>query len=150
MAQFQPRLNEVISEESAHKMITMLRNVVDGGTASRLRFRYNLTAQLAGKTGTTNNNSDAWFVGLAPNLVSACWVGGDDRDIHFNSMAMGQGASGALPIFALYMQKVYRDTRLGYSQNDIFDIPAGFDPCPMSGDGTTVETSENDIEEIYE
>ena len=150
VAQFQPRLNEVISEESAHKMITMLRNVVDGGTASRLRFRYNLTAQLAGKTGTTNNNSDAWFVGIAPNLVSACWVGGDDRDIHFNSMAMGQGASGALPIFALYMQKVYRDTRLGYSQNDIFDIPAGFDPCPMSGDGTTVETSGNDIEEIYE
>jgi penicillin-binding protein 1A len=150
VAQFQPRLNEVISEESAHKMITMLRNVVDGGTASRLRFRYNLTAQLAGKTGTTNNNSDAWFVGIAPNLVSACWVGGDDRDIHFNSMAMGQGASGALPIFALYMQKVYRDTRLGYSQNDIFDIPAGFDPCPMSGDGSTVETSENDIEEIYE
>ncbi|MBQ6308483.1 MAG: transglycosylase domain-containing protein, partial [Prevotella sp.] len=114
VAQFQPRMNEVISEESAHKMLYMLQSVVDGGTAGRLRFRYNLKAQLAGKTGTTNNNSDAWFMGLTPNLVNACWVGGDDRDIHFDSMAMGQGASMALPIFALYMQKVYADNRLGY------------------------------------
>ena len=150
LAQFQPRLNEVISEESAHKMLYMLRNVVDGGTASRLRFKYNFTGQLAGKTGTTNNNSDAWFVGLTPQLVNACWVGGDDRDIHFNSMAMGQGASGALPIFALYMQQVYKDYRLGYSESDVFDVPAGFDPCPMGGEGGSESESENDIEEIFE
>jgi len=150
IAQFQPRLNEVISEESAHKMIYMLRNVVDGGTASRLRFRYNLTGQLAGKTGTTNNNSDAWFVGLTPTLVNACWVGGDDRDIHFNSMAMGQGASGALPIFALYMQQVYKNARLGYHQDEVFDVPAGFDPCPMGGGETDDSGGENDIEEIFE
>ena len=150
IAQFQPRLNEVISEESAHKMIYMLRNVVDGGTASRLRFKYNLTGQLAGKTGTTNNNSDAWFVGLTPTLVNACWVGGDDRDIHFNSMAMGQGASGALPIFALYMQQVYKNVRLGYHQDEVFDIPAGFDPCPMGGGVTDDSGGENDIEEIFE
>ena len=125
VAQFQPRMNEVISEESAHKMLYMLQSVVDGGTAGRLRFRYNLKGQLAGKTGTTNNNSDAWFMGLTPNLVNACWVGGDDRDIHFDSMAMGQGASMALPIFALYMQKVYGDNRLGYTEDAVFDIPAG-------------------------
>ena len=150
IAQFQPRLNEVISEESAHKMIYMLRNVVDGGTASRLRFKYNLTGQLAGKTGTTNNNSDAWFVGLTPTLVNACWVGGDDRDIHFNSMAMGQGASGALPIFALYMQQVYQNSRLGYRQDEIFDIPADFNPCPLSGENPDDSGGENDIEEIFE
>jgi len=150
IAQFQPRLNEVISEESAHKMIYMLRNVVDGGTASRLRFKYNLTGQLAGKTGTTNNNSDAWFVGLTPTLVNACWVGGDDRDIHFNSMAMGQGASGALPIFALYMQQVYQNSRLGYRQDEIFDIPADFNPCPLSGENPDDSEGENDIEEIFE
>ena len=150
IAQFQPRLNEVISEESAHKMIYMLRNVVDGGTASRLRFKYHLTGQLAGKTGTTNNNSDAWFVGLTPTLVNACWVGGDDRDIHFNSMAMGQGASGALPIFALYMQQVYQNSRLGYRQDEVFDIPADFNPCPLSGENPDDSGGENDIEEIFE
>lgn len=90
IAQFQPRMNEVISEESANKMIYMLKNVVDGGTASRLRFKYNLKGDIAGKTGTTNNNSDAWFVGITPTLVNACWVGGDDRDIHFDSMEIGR------------------------------------------------------------
>ena len=149
VAQFQPRMNEVISEESAHKMLYMLQSVVDGGTAGRLRFRYNLKGQLAGKTGTTNNNSDAWFMGLTPVLVNACWVGGDDRDIHFDSMAMGQGASMALPIFALYMQKVYADNRLGYSEDSVFDIPASFNPCPLS-DEESSEDDMNGIEEIFE
>ena len=149
IAQFQPRMNEVISEESANKMIYMLKSVVDGGTASRLRFKYNLKGDIGGKTGTTNNNSDAWFMGLTPNLVNACWVGGDDRDIHFDSMAMGQGASMALPIFALYMQKVYADNRLGYTEDAVFDIPAGFNPCPLS-DGTTEDDEVNGIEEIFE
>ncbi len=148
VAQFQPRMNEVISEESAHKMLYMLQSVVDGGTAGRLRFRYNFKGQLAGKTGTTNNNSDAWFMGLTPTLVNACWVGGDDRDIHFDSMAMGQGASMALPIFALYMQKVYGDVRLGYSEDAVFDIPREFNPCPFSD--STNEGDMTDIEEIFE
>ena len=134
VARFEPRMNEVINEESAHKMLYMLQAVVDGGTAGRLRFRYNLTGQLGGKTGTTNNNSDAWFMGVAPRLVSGCWVGGDDRDIHFNSMAMGQGATMALPIFAYYMQKVYADSQLGYSQSEQFDLPEDFDPCPLGDD----------------
>jgi len=146
IAQFTPRMNEVISEESAHKMLYMLKAVVDGGTAGRLRFKYNLKGDLAGKTGTTNRNSDAWFMGLTPTLVNACWVGGDDRDIHFESMSMGQGATMALPIFALYMQKVYQDKHLGYNENAIFDLPEGYDPCSYVEEAL----ESNDIEEIFE
>lgn len=146
VARFQPRLNEVISEESANKMVYMLRGVVDGGTAGRLRFRYGFKGEIGGKTGTTNNNSDAWFMGITPELVSGVWVGGDDRDIHFDSMQMGQGATMALPIWALYMKKVYADPELGYSEEARFDLPQGYDPCsevPESIDG-------NDIEEVFE
>ena len=146
IAQFTPRMNEVISEESANKMLYMLKAVVDGGTAGRLRFKYNLKGDLAGKTGTTNNNSDAWFMGLTPTLVTACWVGGDDRDIHFESMSMGQGATMALPIFALYMQKLYQDKHLGYNENAVFDLPEGYDPCSFVEEALEA----NDIEEIFE
>ncbi|SEW18381.1 penicillin-binding protein 1A [Prevotella aff. ruminicola Tc2-24] len=148
IAQFQPRMNEVISEESAHKMLYMLKAVVDGGTAGRLRFKYGLKGSIAGKTGTTNNNSDAWFMGITPTLVNACWVGGDDRDIHFNTMFYGQGASMALPIFALYMQKVYADPQLGYNEDATFDLPAGYDPCSFVDEA--LESSDNDFEELFE
>ena len=151
VAQFQPRMNEVISEESAHKMLYMLKAVVDGGTASRLRFKYGLKGELAGKTGTTNNNSDAWFMGLTPTLVNACWVGGDDRDIHFNTMVYGQGAAMALPIFALYMQKVYADAQLGYNENALFDLPEGFEPCSFVNDAILPDDGDmGDVEEIFE
>ena len=149
IAQFQPRMNEVISEESAHKMIYMLKAVVDGGTGSRLRFKYNLKGDIGGKTGTTNNNSDAWFMGLTPTLVSGMWVGGDDRDIHFDSMVWGQGASMALPIFALYMQKVYKDKRLGYNEQAKFDLPAGYNPCEIDESGLS-EFGDESIEEVFE
>ena len=149
VAQFQPRMNEVISEESANKMIYMLQAVVDGGTASRLRFKYNLKGQIGGKTGTTNNNSDAWFMGITPTLVSGMWVGGDDRDIHFDSMAMGQGATMALPIFAYYMQRVYKDTSLGYSPDAVFDMPPGYNPCEMDESGLG-DFEEDSIEEVFE
>ena len=151
IAQFQPRMNEVISDESANKMLYMLKAVVDGGTGGRLRYKYNMKGDIGGKTGTTNNNSDAWFMGLTPTLVSGVWVGGDDRDIHFDSMAMGQGATMALPIWAYYMQRVYRDTQLGYNENAVFDFPSDFNPCGLDdmGQGDLGE-DENDIEEIYE
>ena len=149
IAQFQPRMNEVISEESAHKMLYMLKAVVDGGTGSRLRFKYNLKGDIGGKTGTTNNNSDAWFMGLTPTLVSGMWVGGDDRDIHFDSMVWGQGAAMALPIFALYMQNLYKDKRLGYSDQAKFDLPAGYNPCEMDESGLS-EFGEESIEEVFE
>ena len=131
-------------------MIYMLKGVDDGGTASRLRYKYNLKGDIAGKTGTTNNNSDAWFVGITPTLVNACWVGGDDRDIHFTSMAMGQGAAGALPVFALYMQQVYKDSQLGYNENAIFDLPAGYNPCSFVDEALDIGGDDDEIEEIYE
>ncbi len=101
IASFQPRMNEVISAESANKMLVLLRGVVDGGTAGRLRYKYHLEGEIGGKTGTTNKNSDAWFIGFTPQLVTGIWVGGEDRDIHFDNMAMGQGATMALPIWLI-------------------------------------------------
>ena len=148
VAQFQPRMNEVISDDSANKMLYMLKAVVDGGTATRLRYKYELKGELAGKTGTTNNNSDAWFMGITPELVSGCWVGGDDRDIHFDNMQYGQGASMALPIFALYMKKVYADKQLGYNENAVFDLDEGYNPCEYSSENSVDEF--NDIEDVYE
>ena len=147
VAQFQPRMNEVISEESANKMLYMLKAVVDGGTATRLRYKYDLKGEIAGKTGTTNNNSDAWFMGITPTLVSGCWVGADDRDIHFDNMTYGQGAAMALPIFAYYMKKVYADKQLGYHDSEVFDLDEGYNPCLYGDDN---DDDMNDIEEVYE
>lgn len=128
IATFTPRTYEIISETTSYKMITMLRSVIDHGTGVRVRFRYGLKMPMGGKTGTTQNNSDGWFMGFTPSLVSGAWVGGEDRAIHFDSMAEGQGASMALPIWALYMQKVLADPDLGYSATEEFDIPEWFDP----------------------
>lgn len=125
---FVPKTHEVISETTAYKMIYMLQNVIDHGTGVRLRFRYGLKGAIGGKTGTSQNNSDGWFVGFTPSLVSGCWVGGEDRSIHFDAMANGQGAATALPIFGLYMQKVYADPDLGYTEDEVFDIPEWFNP----------------------
>ena len=145
VATFQPRMNEVISEESANKMVEMLKGVVEGGTAGRMRFRYHLECEMGAKTGTTNRNSDAWFMGFTPELVSGCWVGGEDRDIHFDSMSMGQGATMALPIWAYYMQKVFADHSLGYDPEAKFDLPEDYNPCAQ-----VKEDTEFGIEEVYE
>lgn len=149
IAEFQPRMNEVISEESAHKMLYMLKAVVDGGTAGRLRYKYNIPGDIAGKTGTTNNNSDAWFMGITPTLVSGCWVGGEDRDIHFTMTSMGQGAAGALPVWAYYMKRVYADKRLGYNGKAVFDLPEGYNPCQYDESGLE-DVAEEDMEQIFE
>ena len=146
VAHFEPRVNEVISEESSFKMLTLLQGVVDGGTGSRLRFKYNVNAQMGGKTGTTNRNSDAWFMAVTPDLVSGAWVGGEDRDIHFDSMAMGQGATMALPIYAYYIKKVYANSALPYKPDAVFDLPEDFDGC-----GRAVEADDfMDIENVFE
>ena len=128
LATFTPKTHEVLNEQTSYKMIHMLRSVMDHGTGVRVRFKYGIRAPIGGKTGTTQNNSDGWFVAFTPSLVSGCWVGGEDRAIHFDSMAEGQGASMALPIFALYMQKIYADEELGYSDTEQFDVPDWFDP----------------------
>lgn len=146
IATFQPRMNEVISEESTYKMLEMLRAVMNGGTGSRMRYRYNINCDMGGKTGTTNRNSDAWFMGFTPSLVSGCWVGGEDRDIHFDSTRMGQGANMSLPIWAYYMQKVFADKSLGYSPDEKFDIPEDFNPCSSEFD----DYQPGGIEEVFE
>ncbi len=146
VATFQPRMNEVISEESTYKMLEMLRAVMNGGTGSRMRYRYNIECDMGGKTGTTNRNADAWFMGFTPSLVSGCWVGGEDRDIHFDSTRMGQGANMALPIWAYYMKKVFADKSLGYDLNEKFDIPEDFNPCSSELD----DYLPGGIEEVFE
>ncbi len=149
IARFQPRMNEVISEESAAKMIDMLRGVVNGGTGGRVRFRHNLHMDMGGKTGTTNNNSDSWFMGFTPELVNGVWVGGDDPDIHFNTMLYGQGAAGALPIWAYYMEKVLADKSLGYSAGAKFDMPENFKPCATEEELNYSE-DEEEVGEIFQ
>ena len=134
LAQFTARSNEVVSEETSYKMIDMMRAVVNEGTGTRLRssrlFPNFYKVDCAGKTGTTDNHSDAWFMGYTPDLVAGCWVGGEDRDIHFDDMDHGQGAHAALPVWGMFMDKVYADSvNLGYSPSAVFDIPEGYDPC---------------------
>lgn len=146
VARFQPRMNEVISAESADKMIVLLRGVVDGGTAGRLRFKFDMQGEIGAKTGTTNRNSDAWFMGFTPELVSGCWVGGEERDVHFDSMAMGQGATMALPIWAYFMKKVFRDKTLGYNEGATFGLPEDYNPCIKDNP----DVDDFGIDEVYE
>lgn len=127
LATFTPKTHEIISETTSYKMIYMLRNVMDHGTGVRARFRYGLKSPMGGKTGTSQNHSDGWFVGFTPSLVSGVWVGGEERSIHFDNMSAGQGANMALPIWAIYMQKVYADEELGYDKEEEFDVPEWFD-----------------------
>jgi penicillin-binding protein 1A len=106
----------------------MLRNVIDHGTGVRVRYKYGLDMQMGGKTGTTQNNSDGWFMGFTPSLVSGVWVGGEDRSIHFDRISDGQGANMALPIWALYMKEVLNNPDIEYSLLEEFDIPEEFNP----------------------
>lgn len=127
---FAPQVSEVFSESTYLKMLPMMCDVIDHGTGIRLRYRYGIKAQMGGKTGTTNNNSDGWFMGFTPSLATGVWVGGEERSIHFDKMADGQGANTALPIYALYIQKVYPDSTLMYTPADTFAVDSTiFIPC---------------------
>ena len=123
LEEFIPTTDEVFSEEKAYAMIQLMRGVVDRGTGSRLRSRFKLMNEIAGKTGTTQFNADGWFIGLTPELVAGCWTGGEERSVHFNSTNEGQGASMALPIWGKFFQKVYADPTLKISKNG-FKKPA--------------------------
>ena len=128
LEEFIPNSNEVFSEEKAYTMIQLMRGVVQEGTGSRLRGdKYKLNNQIAGKTGTTQHNADGWFIGLTPELAAGCWVGGEDRSIHFNSILEGQGASMALPIWGKFFVKVYADKTIKLSKAD-FTKPKNLDP----------------------
>lgn len=154
ISEFTPQYTEVMSQEAYFKMVNILQNVINSGTGSRLRRApYNITAVMGGKTGTTNYNADGWFMGFTPNLVSGVWVGGDERYIHFNRMAQGQGAAMALPIYGLYMKKVYADKSLPYSQTLQFpEPPVGFSPCYKEsyGDAPAAETPVEAIDNAFE
>lgn len=130
IADFSPNLKEVFGGKPYMKMLDMLQAVIDGGTGSRVRFRYKLTGEMGGKTGTTQDNADGWFMGFTPSLSTGTWVGGDERDIRFGQMAYGQGASSALPIYGLFMQKVYADPTLPYSPDEKFERIDSIEICP--------------------
>jgi penicillin-binding protein 1A len=148
IATFTPQMVDVLTEGSTYKMLDMLRGVIDGGTGGSVR-RYGITAAIGGKTGTTQNNSDGWFMAFTPSLVAGVWVGGEDRSIHFDRMDQGQAARTALPVYALFMKKVYSDQTLGYSQSETFDVPAQYrNPCSESSN--TEINSQEIFEEIFE
>lgn len=148
LATFSPEMKEVISASSAYKMLVMLRAVINEGTGGRVR-RLGVKADMGGKTGTTNYNADGWFMGFTPSLVSGCWVGGEDRDIHFDTMLHGQGASMALPIWAKYMVKVYGDKSLGYDETETFKLPEGFDPCKDNGEESIESSADMGLDDLF-
>jgi len=150
LAHFSPQMSEIFSETTSYKMLSMLRAVVDEGTGTRIRYKYHVPGQIGGKTGTTQNNSDGWFMGFTPKLVSGVWVGGEERDIHFDFTNEGQGANMALPIWALFMNKVYADRRLGYSINDVFNIPAGQTYSGSGRDTTVVKAGSDGSASVYD
>lgn len=153
ISEFSPVHTDVISEKAYYRILSILLNVVDSGTGNRLRRApFNIRAQMGGKTGTTNSNSDGWFMSFTPELVSGTWVGGDERYIHFNGMAMGQGASMALPIYGRYISKVYADPTLPYSQDTQFTFPAGINLCERDSFAPIVEEhpTESAIEGVFD
>ena len=150
LAEFSPQLTECVNENAYYKILSILLNVVDSGTGNRLRRQpYSLTAQIGGKTGTTNYNADGWFMSFTPQIVTGVWVGGEERYIHFNTMANGQGAEMALPICGLYLKRVFDDKSLPYSQEATFDFPEDFDPCSRVGfSGVPVDPDSPEAEPV--
>jgi len=142
---FKPKKREVISEGTAYRMLNLMQGVVDGGTSRSLRYKYKLTNEIAGKTGTTNDNSDGWFIGMVPNLVTGVWVGGEERSIRFASGVYGQGSSMALPIWAHYMREVYIDEKLGISKAR-FELPDNMEGVEI--DCSKYKEKESEFEEI--
>jgi penicillin-binding protein 1A len=133
----EPYSKEVMNASVAYVTLEMMKGVVQFGTSTSLKWHPKwggLDYPIAGKTGTTQNNSDGWFMGLTPDLVTGVWVGAEDRDVRFTSMAWGQGARMALPIWGYYMQKAYKDETLKLSKGD-FEAPVGYDPELFSCDG---------------
>lgn len=125
LSEFTNQKTEAIGENTAYLMVNLMEGVVRQGTGSRLRSRYGLMGEIAGKTGTTNDNSDGWFIGYTPYITAGIWVGCEDRQVHFESLALGGGSNMALPIWGIWMKKCLEDGTLGLSENDRFVAPAG-------------------------
>ena len=124
IGRYSTRKREAISEQTAYLMVDLMKAVVNEGTGARLRSVYRLKGEIAGKTGTTNDNSDGWFIGYTPNITAGVWVGGEDRQVHFNSLALGSGSNMSLPIWGLWMQKCLADPTIGWSELDTFAPPS--------------------------
>ena len=152
LEEFMPTTDEVFSEQNAFAIIQLMRGVVDYGTGARLRGKYNLRNEIAGKTGTTQNNADGWFMGLTPELVAGCWTGGEERSVHFNSTNEGQGASMALPIWGKFFQKIYADktlklTKAGFQKpNNMGDVELD---CSAYDAANELEISDHTLETEY-
>jgi len=147
---FSPQVSEIINEDACYKMLSMLQGVIDGGTGGRIRRDFGITVSMGGKTGTTQNHSDGWFMGFTPSLVGGVWVGGEDRDIHFDRMSEGQGATMALPIMGMFLQKIYNDSILGYSSTERFEIPEKFtDPCNNQLNTDDNSNKPNGIDDLF-
>ncbi len=151
IGEFTNRKREAIGEHTAYLMVNLMQGVIDRGTGSRLRSRYGLTGQIAGKTGTTNDNSDGWFIGYTPSLTAGIWVGGEDRQVHFQSLALGSGSNMALPIWGIFMKKCLADGTLGISPEDRFMAPAGMylDLSCTGGDIEDEPVQQASEEDIY-
>ena len=127
ISRFTPKVEEVLSEEQAYLMLYLLQGVVNTGSGQRLRRDpYNLTNQIGGKTGTTQNHANGWFMGVTPNLVGGVWSGWEDQSIHFETLSEGQGANMALPVFAIFLKKLYADPQFGIMEADEFERPSNF------------------------
>ncbi|HTO16751.1 MAG TPA: transglycosylase domain-containing protein [Edaphocola sp.] len=154
---FIPVQKEIINADVAFKMLTMMKGVVDRGTARRLKGGYGLSGDIAGKTGTTNGQADAWFIGFTPQLLAGAWVGNDDRFLRFSSTAIGQGAAAAAPIFGKFFQKLYADSKSGYKNGEVFEVPEGFNLCSgrgsfynSAGGGTSYYEQEVEVRRMRE
>ncbi|MDR2414011.1 MAG: transglycosylase domain-containing protein [Odoribacteraceae bacterium] len=146
LATFQAESQEVITDATAYLMSSLLEEVVNNGTGKRLRYKYHLPNAMGGKTGTTQEHSDGWFIGITPALAGGVWVGAEDRDVHFENLSSGQGANMALPVWGLFMQKLNADVSMHFNPLE-FERPASF---PYSLDcGDEEENGEKEtIEEI--
>lgn len=149
LERFVAEKTEAIDEITAYKMIELMKGVVQTGTGIRLRYKYKFENPIAGKTGTTQNQSDGWFMGITPDMTTGVWVGAEDRSVHFRSISLGQGANMALPIWALYMRKVYNDPSLKISQGDfqkpLKNLSFEFD-CESSNNENNQQEMENEDE----
>jgi len=161
--QFKPETRDVLSDEAAYVTVKLLEGVTQGGSGARLRhsgnanrtdykevmtgYPYELTNPIAGKTGTTQNQSDGWFMGMVPNLVTGVWVGGEERSVHFKSITYGQGAAMALPIWGLFMKSCYADEELNVSTDD-FEAPKNLSinvDCSITPSGNAQDSDSDGI-----
>ena len=149
IGEFNNTKREAIGEHTAYLMANLMQGVVNSGTGVRLRAKYGLKGEMAGKTGTTNDQSDGWFIGYTPSLTAGVWVGAEDRQVHFESLALGGGSNMALPIWGLFMQKVLADGTLGIDENDRF-VPSGV-KLELNCDGSDADASHvaQDDESLY-